>query len=160
DLGEVRGLGYYTGIRFAGFVPGVGDAVLLGGRYDDLVARYGRSARATGFAIDVEAIAQGEQALGVVPGEARRRPVLVAGRGDRPFLIAGAVRKRDVRPAVDAGGRGADELVAYAAEINARAVLVVDGAGGKLLLGGAWRPIAAAVLVDAAAGRVDALMTE
>ncbi|HTN52940.1 MAG TPA: ATP phosphoribosyltransferase regulatory subunit, partial [Anaeromyxobacter sp.] len=34
DLGETRGLGYYTGITFAGYAPGAGSAVAQGGRYD------------------------------------------------------------------------------------------------------------------------------
>ena len=41
DLGEIRGLDYHTGITFEGFVPGVGEAVCSGGRYDDLTAKYG-----------------------------------------------------------------------------------------------------------------------
>ncbi|HVZ72543.1 MAG TPA: ATP phosphoribosyltransferase regulatory subunit [Polyangia bacterium] len=57
DLGEVRGFDYYTGVRFQGFVPGAAEAVLAGGRYDDLLARYGRPSPAVGFAIDVEAAA-------------------------------------------------------------------------------------------------------
>jgi ATP phosphoribosyltransferase regulatory subunit len=57
DLGEVRGWDYYTGVRVQGFVHGAPDAILAGGRYDDLLARYGRPAPAVGFAIDVEATA-------------------------------------------------------------------------------------------------------
>jgi len=57
DLGEVRGFDYYTGVRFQAFVPGAPDAVLRGGRYDDLLARYGRPSPAVGFAVDVEAVA-------------------------------------------------------------------------------------------------------
>jgi ATP phosphoribosyltransferase regulatory subunit len=56
DLGDVRGFDYYTGVRFAGYVGGAGDAVLRGGRYDELLGRYGRSRRATGFAIDLDAM--------------------------------------------------------------------------------------------------------
>ena len=37
--------------------PGAPDAVLRGGRYDDLLARYGRPSPAVGFAVDVEAVA-------------------------------------------------------------------------------------------------------
>jgi ATP phosphoribosyltransferase regulatory subunit len=55
DLGEVRGFDYYTGVRFQAFVPGAADAVLAGGRYDDLLGRYGRPMPAVGFAIDVDA---------------------------------------------------------------------------------------------------------
>jgi ATP phosphoribosyltransferase regulatory subunit len=56
DLGEVRGFDYYTGVRFQAFVEGAPDAVLRGGRYDDLLARYGRPSPAVGFAVDVEAV--------------------------------------------------------------------------------------------------------
>jgi ATP phosphoribosyltransferase regulatory subunit len=56
DLGEVRGFDYYTGVRFQAFVPGAPDAVLGGGRYDDLLGRYGRPSPAVGFAVDVDAV--------------------------------------------------------------------------------------------------------
>ncbi len=54
DLGETRGLGYYTGITFAGHAPGAGSAVATGGRYDELLARFGRPGPAIGFAVDLE----------------------------------------------------------------------------------------------------------
>ncbi|HVI93218.1 MAG TPA: ATP phosphoribosyltransferase regulatory subunit [Anaeromyxobacter sp.] len=54
DLGETRGLGYYTGITFAGYAPGAGSAVATGGRYDELLARFGRPGPAIGFAVDLE----------------------------------------------------------------------------------------------------------
>ena len=54
DLGEVRGLGYYSGITFAGYAPGAGSAVASGGRYDGLLARFGRPGPAIGFAVDLE----------------------------------------------------------------------------------------------------------
>ena len=56
DLGEIRGLDYHTGITFEGFVPGVGEAVCSGGRYDDLTAKYGFPAPATGFAFNIMAL--------------------------------------------------------------------------------------------------------
>lgn len=58
DFGEVRGFDYYTGMRFAAYAQGAPEAILRGGRYDELIGRYGRPARATGFAIDLEAIAK------------------------------------------------------------------------------------------------------
>lgn len=54
DLGEVRGAGYYTGVSFALYARGPGEAVASGGRYDQLLARYGAPRPATGAAIDVE----------------------------------------------------------------------------------------------------------
>nr|WP_320048673.1 ATP phosphoribosyltransferase regulatory subunit [uncultured Desulfuromonas sp.] len=53
DLGELRGLDYYTGITFQGFLSGYGQAVCLGGRYDNLTAGYGMRAPATGFAFNL-----------------------------------------------------------------------------------------------------------
>lgn len=62
DLGEMRGFDYYTGIIFEGFVTGIGQPILSGGRYDNLLEKYGYQAAATGFAFDVESVAA---ALGV-----------------------------------------------------------------------------------------------
>ena len=57
DLGEIRGLGYYTGIQFELFVAGVGRAVGYGGRYDGLLALYGADRPAVGFALETDALA-------------------------------------------------------------------------------------------------------
>ena len=65
DLGDVRGFDYYTGMRIAGFVGGAPEAVVSGGRYDSLLARYGRHATATGFSVDIEAVALAHRSLGV-----------------------------------------------------------------------------------------------
>ena len=58
DLGEVRGLDYYTGIHFEVYVAGAGRAVGAGGRYDELMARFGRPMAAVGVSLDVDAIAE------------------------------------------------------------------------------------------------------
>ena len=58
DLGEIRGLGYYTGIQFEMFVAGVGRAVGFGGRYDELLALYGADRPAVGFALETDALAE------------------------------------------------------------------------------------------------------
>ncbi|HIY20913.1 MAG TPA: ATP phosphoribosyltransferase regulatory subunit [Candidatus Flavonifractor merdigallinarum] len=58
DLGLVHQIDYYTGVVFRGYVEGAGDAVLSGGRYDTLMGDFGRNAPATGFAVDVDAVAR------------------------------------------------------------------------------------------------------
>ena len=57
DFGEVRGLDYYTGVHFEIFAAGAGAAVGAGGRYDDLVARFGRPLPAVGLALNLDALA-------------------------------------------------------------------------------------------------------
>jgi ATP phosphoribosyltransferase regulatory subunit len=58
DLGEIRGLDYYTGIQFEVFVAGSGRAVGFGGRYDDLLALYGTPRPAVGFALETDVLSE------------------------------------------------------------------------------------------------------
>ncbi len=58
DLGEVRGLDYYTGIHFEVYVAGAGRAAGAGGRYDELMGRFGRPMPAVGVSLDLDTIAE------------------------------------------------------------------------------------------------------
>jgi ATP phosphoribosyltransferase regulatory subunit len=58
DLGEVRGLDYYTGIHFELFVAGAGRAAGAGGRYDELMGRFGWPMPAVGVSLDLDTIAE------------------------------------------------------------------------------------------------------
>jgi ATP phosphoribosyltransferase regulatory subunit len=54
DLGLVRSIGYYSGAVFEVYDPALGAPLGGGGRYDDLLGRFGRPLPAVGFAISVE----------------------------------------------------------------------------------------------------------
>ena len=54
DLGLARALGYYTGAVFEVYDPALGVPLGGGGRYDDLLGRFGRGLPAVGFALNVE----------------------------------------------------------------------------------------------------------
>jgi ATP phosphoribosyltransferase regulatory subunit len=56
DLGEVRGLGYYTGLVFNLYAEGAPRAVGGGGRYDTLLGRFGDPRPAVGFTLDLDAL--------------------------------------------------------------------------------------------------------
>jgi ATP phosphoribosyltransferase regulatory subunit len=56
DLGLVRELGYYTGAVFEVYDPAVGFALGGGGRYDDLLGRFGRDLPACGVALDLQRV--------------------------------------------------------------------------------------------------------
>jgi ATP phosphoribosyltransferase regulatory subunit len=63
DLGLLRDLGYYTGAILEVYDPAVGHVLGGGGRYDELMGRFGRPLPATGFALYLERvhIAQAEE---------------------------------------------------------------------------------------------------
>lgn len=54
DLGLVRKMGYYTGAVFEVYDPALGAPIGGGGRYDDLVGRFGRPLPAVGFALTID----------------------------------------------------------------------------------------------------------
>jgi len=58
DLGLVRRQGFYTGLVFRGYMEGSGKPVLSGGRYDNLLADFGRDAAAVGFAVQLDPLAE------------------------------------------------------------------------------------------------------
>ncbi len=68
DLADLRGYAYYSGARFAIYVPGASDALVRGGRYDEVGAVFGRKRPAVGFSLDLKSL------VGVVP----RRPLRAA----------------------------------------------------------------------------------
>ncbi|MGN0489156.1 MAG: ATP phosphoribosyltransferase regulatory subunit [Ruminococcus sp.] len=58
DLGLVQRNDYYSGIIFSGYVQGYGDAILSGGRYDKIFDIFDCSMGASGFAININHIAE------------------------------------------------------------------------------------------------------
>ena len=57
DLGLTRSLDYYTGMLFEGYAAGMGYSLIGGGRYDNMMQRFGEPCPATGFALGIDRIA-------------------------------------------------------------------------------------------------------
>jgi ATP phosphoribosyltransferase regulatory subunit len=100
DLGEVRGFAYYTGAVFHAYAPGTGDSIGSGGRYDELLGRFGWNLPAAGFALDLDRLGEALHAAGVVGRVAVRvvivgppqNPRLAELRGQGFAAVAGAER--------------------------------------------------------------------
>jgi len=90
DLGEVRHFDYYTGVVFHAVAPGPGEPVAAGGRYDDLLGRYGAPHPAVGFGVVLDALAL---ALPPIEDRGRGRVVLT---GPAASARAGALRAAGV----------------------------------------------------------------
>jgi len=99
DLGLVRDLDYYTGMVLEAYAPGSGGPVLIGGRYDRLLAAFGLDRPAVGLATEVSAVTRArateERAGG---GGAPLLWVSVrAGREAEAFDRAAALRREGFR---------------------------------------------------------------
>ena len=130
DLAEVRGFDYYTGVRFQAFVSGAAEPVLQGGRYDDLLGRYGRANPAVGFAIDVEAAAGAlEVAFAADPRNGTPHeadvdaPLLVVGPIDEAVSAARALRAQGRRAAPLLMSMSEPDLAAYASRWGYREIV-------------------------------------
>ena len=58
DLSDMSGYAYYSGVRFAVYGAGFGDALARGGRYDEVGAVFGRNRPAVGFSLDLKSLAE------------------------------------------------------------------------------------------------------
>ncbi len=86
DLADARGWGYYSGMRFAVYAPGAGDALLRGGRYDGVGAVFGhkidRERPAVGFSLDLKHLAR------AVPPSPRRAAIRAPWADDETLRAA------------------------------------------------------------------------
>ncbi len=89
DLGLVHEMDYYTGVMFRGYTGGAGAAILSGGRYNALCARFGKDLPAGGFGIDVETLSDtitGAQRSDAAARRSTVRLALTKGRLEKKTL--------------------------------------------------------------------------
>lgn len=86
DLGLVHEMDYYTGVMFRGYLGGTGAAILSGGRYNALCAKFGRDLPAAGFGINVERIAEVGSQSANTPMRDTVRIALTKGRLEKKTL--------------------------------------------------------------------------
>lgn len=123
DLAENRGMAYYTGILFEGFVEGLGFSVASGGRYDDLVSHFGPSIPAVGFAIGIERVMMARRVM------AKIAPDVIAQEYD---VQVAAARANGQVVEVDVLNRGDNALREYAKIRGAREIWWRGGREEKL----------------------------
>jgi ATP phosphoribosyltransferase regulatory subunit len=82
DLAELRGYHYHTGIVFAAYVPGHGQALANGGRYNGVGEVFGRARPATGFATDLKAL------MGLLPASSQQPRAISMPDDDDGGLLA------------------------------------------------------------------------
>lgn len=134
DLGEVRGFGYYTGIMFEGFSRWSGFAILNGGRYDELISKFGYPCPAVGFAIDIartKTILQRERPIKLPQIDTLIR--FTDDRRDEAYRMAKALRENGKLVELEAMERGEAEAVSYARGRGIREMIVFEPAGKRAI---------------------------
>lgn len=127
DLGEVRGFDYYSGLHFEAYVAGFGTSVAGGGRYDQMLGRFGFECPAVGFAFDVGGLLAVMEAQGVAVALAGPDFFIIDFTPEKTAALSLARRLRDLGASVarDIVTRGLEDSLAYARAQRVRRVLVV-----------------------------------
>jgi ATP phosphoribosyltransferase regulatory subunit len=90
DLGLSGRHDYYTGAVYEAYAAGLGFTVANGGRYDNLLRRFGKALPATGFAIYLERL------LSVLPEEGPKPLLVLVGGGVDGIAAAAGLRRLGV----------------------------------------------------------------
>ena len=132
DLGMVNHFDYYTGIIFRGYTYGTGDAIGKGGRYDNLLAQFGKEASASGFTILIDDVlsALSRQNISISLKEYAYSLLLYKSE-DRQNAIPLVVKLRDAGVRTElvsmTEGKTLEEYLAFGKNQGAEGILYLDG---------------------------------
>ncbi|HEX6348007.1 MAG TPA: ATP phosphoribosyltransferase regulatory subunit [Candidatus Dormibacteraeota bacterium] len=130
DLGAIRDFDYYTGVIFEGFGPELGRPLAQGGRYDGLLARFGRPAPATGFVVHLDLVGE-VLARSDHPPALPRLDAAVAWSApglESALRIGSSLRRFGMRAVVDTEARSQAAARAWRDVVGARHLLYCAGA--------------------------------
>lgn len=135
DFGMIKDLDYYTGMVLEGYTPDIGFPVCTGGRYDQLIGKFGCECPATGFVVGVERIMQALEAQTAAPDE----PIgpgtwfVASDEAGRARAVEAAAQRRaaGARVVVDVMGRSLADALDYAREQRFECVLFFTGDGRR-----------------------------
>ena len=130
DLGEVRGFDYYSGMYFETYVADFGASVAAGGRYDQMLGRFGYECPAVGFAFDVARALTVMEAQGVTVPLPGPDFFIVDSTRDKTAALSLARRLRDLGASVsrDIVTRALPDSLAYARSQRAARAVVIGSA--------------------------------
>jgi len=128
DLGMVQSMNYYTGIVFRGFTYGVGFPVLSGGRYDNLLQRFGRDCPATGFSLGVNMILMALERQKKLP-EIRTGGTFILYRPEgrkKAYALFNELRQKGFAAELDISGMDAEKARSYAKARGISKIIIVE----------------------------------
>ena len=120
DLGVIGSMDYYTGLIFRGYGKGSGSSILDGGRYDNMVEKFGTEMPAVGFALKVNDLMK----IMDKPQVKSADYIAVYEKDNRieAFKMVNALREQGIR-IENSFSDSVDEAIKYALDHNIPAVL-------------------------------------
>lgn len=94
DFGMISGYTYYTGIIFKAYTYGTGEAVATGGRYDNLLAQFGKDGSAIGVAINIDQVMLAIKRQKIEMPKEDNKCIIIYMQDDRNAAITLAAKKR------------------------------------------------------------------
>ncbi len=131
DLGVIGSMDYYTGLIFRGYGKGSGASILDGGRYDNMVEKFGTEMPAVGFALKVNDLMK----IMDMPEEKGSEYIAVYDSGSRieAFKTANILREKGISVEMSFLGFDIEENRQYAVNKNIPYILVFKGNEIKLI---------------------------
>ncbi len=126
DLGLIGRYNYYTGAVYEAYSPDLGFTIASGGRYDNLLQRFGEPLPATGFAISLERL------LSVLPASEPEPLLLLIGNDIESTRTADHLRNSGLRVLQITEDLTAGEAAHYASSVGADWVCYPTPDGVKL----------------------------
>ena len=130
DFGILEDIGYYAGIIFRGITPAIGFPVVSGGRYDELLSKFGSPSPATGFALGIKRVMIAMERQGLLQGYYKTTAVISCDMEScgQAYEYAEAQRAQGKR-IVFSAGLSKDELMKLKDEADADAAIYFDADG-------------------------------
>lgn len=130
DLGMLHDIAYYSGIIFRGLATGIGFPVVSGGRYDELLGKFGKAAPATGFALGIKRVMIAMERQGLLGGYYETDAIVSCDTGacGAAYAFAEAMRKQGKRT-VFISGLSIGSLLSEKERMGAKEAVFFDASG-------------------------------
>lgn len=131
DMGVIGSMDYYTGLIFRGYAKGSGSSILDGGRYDNMVEKFGSEMAAVGFALKVN-----ELMKAVPSSEVKGSTYLIVfDKKDRisAIKLAGELRKENISAECSLLGSDISSNIEYAKNKGIESIIMLKNNEVRLL---------------------------
>ena len=133
DLSMLNMYQYYTGIVFKGYTYGTGDAIVTGGRYDNLLGQFGKDFAAIGFAVNLDQLMVALERQHIKLGKKDTKKMILYGVENQREAINYTKTLRSENECVmmvrKRSNHQMEDYISYAKRSNVSEIIIIDGNG-------------------------------